>query len=296
MKWTKIEVTIKKEFLQELVSNALLQNGAQGVEIDDNDKNNIKVSTYFDKEISKNIINEIAKSILEYKDYGLDFTEEDFEINFELVDDESWKYEWQKYYHPTRISRHMIVAPEWEKDISVRDDEMLLIMNPGESFGTGTHPTTFSCLQALEMVINNQESLYDVGTGSGILSIAARKMGIKNIEAFDIDPQSIEHTKYNFALNEDSRDIPAKVNSLLDGIDGKVDIIVANILADILMGFIPKMERNLNPDGIVILSGIINEVEDKIVNELEKIDFVAIETIKKSGWSTIIAKRKKDIE
>lgn len=294
MNWTKLEISVNKPELEEIVSNVLLSNGAQGVEF--NEDSGIKVITYYDQEnIDPSLLEAIKNDILKYNEFGFKIKTSDFNISTELIDD-SWKYEWQKYYHPTRISRYLIVAPEWEQDINLKSDEKLIVMNPGESFGTGTHATTFTCLQALEMIISDQESMFDVGTGSGILSIAARKMGIKNIAAFDIDPISIDATKYNFSLNPDSKDIPVKENSLLDNVNGKVDIIVANILAEILKDFIPNMEKNLNENGTVILSGIINEVEDDIISELAKIDFVVVSIIRKDGWSTIITKRQKDVE
>lgn len=294
MNWTKLEISVSKPELEEIASSALLNNGAQGVEF--NETSGIKVITYYEQEnISPSLLETIKTDILKYNEFGFEIKPSDFDISTELIDD-SWKYEWQKYYHPTRISRYLIVAPEWEQDISLKPDEKLIVMNPGESFGTGTHATTFTCLQALEMIISDQESMFDVGTGSGILSIAARKMGIKNIAAFDIDPISIDATKYNFSLNSDSKDIPVKENSLLDNVNGKVDIIVANILAEILKDFIPNMEKNLNENGTVILSGIINEVENDIINELAKIDFAVVSIIQKDGWSTIITKRQKDVE
>lgn len=294
MNWTKLEIKLNKPELEEIANTVLLNNGAQGIELDDT--NGTNVITYFeDENIDLGLLETIKNDILKYNDYGFNIKSSDFEVNSSLIND-SWKYEWQKYYHPTRISRYLIVAPEWEKDIPVRPDENLVIMNPGESFGTGTHATTFTCLQALEMIITNQKSMFDVGTGSGILSIAARKMGVTNIEAFDIDPVSIEATRYNFSLNEDSSDIVAKENSLLDGISKKADIIVANILAEILKDFIPNMEQNLNDDGTIILSGIINEVEADIIDRLAKEKFVVVSIIRKDGWSTIITKRQKDVE
>ncbi|MGR3741734.1 50S ribosomal protein L11 methyltransferase [Companilactobacillus sp. DQM5] len=296
MNWTKVEVKFNKKELEEIIGIVLLQNNANGIEFRENQDKFI-ISTYFENEnIEDELLKKIKSEIMEYKKFGFNFEFSDIEVSKSLLDDRTWKNEWQKYYHPTRISRYLIVAPEWESNINLKDDEKLIVMNPGESFGTGTHATTFTCLQALEMIINDQKSMYDVGTGSGILSIAARKMGIRDIEAFDIDQIAVDATKYNFSLNSDSNDIVVKKNSLLDGISGKVDIIVANILAEILMDFIPNMDRNLNPNGTVILSGIINEKENQIVKELEKINFLVVSVIKKDGWSTIITKRKEDVE
>lgn len=295
MKWTKVEVKLEKKELEEITSSVLMANGAGGIEIDD--ESQISLSTYFDhEEITEESLEKIKNDILAYQEFGFEVSSDDIHVKKSVIDDESWKNEWQKYYHPTRISRYLVVAPEWENELTLRSDEHLVVMNPGESFGTGTHATTFTCLQALEMVIDNQKSMYDVGTGSGILSIAARKMGIQKIDAFDIDPIAVDATKYNISLNDDCSDIPVKKNSLLDNIDGKVDIIVANILAEILMDFIPKMDKNLNPDGTVILSGIINENEAKITEQLEKINYAVVSVIKKDGWSTIITKRLEDVE
>ncbi|GKQ42643.1 ribosomal protein L11 methyltransferase [Companilactobacillus sp. RD055328] len=297
MKWTKIEVRITKKELEEIVSTVLMNNNAGGIEINDENTNEVILTTYFDHvNISDELILKIKQDVLDYREFGFEISDSDVLVTKSVIDDDNWKNEWQKYYHPTKISRYLTVAPEWESNIELREDENLVIMNPGESFGTGTHATTFTCLQALEIIIDRQQSMFDVGTGSGILSVAARKMGINNIEAFDIDQVAVDATKYNFSLNKDCNDIPVKKNSLLDGINKKVDIIVANILAEILFDFIPKMDKNLNVNGTIILSGIINEKEERITEELKNINYVVVSVIKKDGWSTIITKRKEDIE
>ncbi|MDO1605479.1 50S ribosomal protein L11 methyltransferase [Lactobacillus sp. YT155] len=290
MKWTKLTIKVAKNDFLEVASTVLINNQAQGVEIDDT--KNLTVSSYFSPEIvTEEYIKTIHSEMLDYRLSGVNISADDFIITQELIDDESWKNEWKKYYHPTRISRYLVILPKWESDYIPKKDENVILMDPGESFGTGTHPTTFSCLQALEMVINDQESMFDVGTGSGILSIAARKMGIKRIKAYDNDQIAVDASIDNLQLNDDCRDIEVKKNSLLSGITEKVDIIVANILTEILLDFIPVMSKNLNPNGTVVLSGILNEQEELITNELGKIGFSVISIIKKDSWSTFITKK-----
>ncbi|WP_081454110.1 50S ribosomal protein L11 methyltransferase [Companilactobacillus farciminis] len=218
------------------------------------------------------------------------------EVSVSELDDSSWENEWKQYYHPVKISRYLTVVPNWVDYQPSHPDEHIIVMDPGKSFGTGTHPTTYSCMQALELILGDAKSLYDVGTGSGILSIQARQLGVKDIQAFDLDPEAVAAAKENIKLNPGCEDIEVFENSLLDGVDGKVDVIVANILADVIQQFIPDIDRHLNKNGFVVLSGIINEKEALITKQMEEIGFVVLEAFHLKGWSTLICRRKEEFE
>lgn len=195
----------------------------------------------------------------------------------------------EKYYHPVRITRYLTVVPSWEDYQPENTDEKVIRLDPGRAFGTGTHPTTRLALLALEKEIRGSESMIDVGTGSGVLSIAAKYLGAGEIDAYDIDDEAIKATKENVALNPIAKDINIGTNSLLDGISKKVDLIVANILAEIIIPLIPQAKECLNPGGKFITSGIINDKKDLIVNELTKHGFVIDEILNQKDWYSIIA-------
>ncbi|MCH4008201.1 50S ribosomal protein L11 methyltransferase [Companilactobacillus sp.] len=311
MKWKKISVEIPNDFDEEIISDVLMKVGAQGTEIIDNDDSSVHlnygeiydakaqlpfvtVNAYFDEDnFSQKIVTDLTEEINNLNNFGFDVS--NVAVKTSDLDDADWENNWKQYYHPIHISRYLTVVPQWV-NYEAQDKETTIIMDPGKSFGTGTHPTTFTCMQALELILGDAKSMYDVGTGSGILSIQARKLGVKDITAFDLDPEAVEAAKLNLQLNDDCKDIEVFKNSLLDGVDGKVDVIVANILADIILQFVPDIQKHLNPNGFVILSGIINEKEQQITDAMEKQGFGVIEVFHLKGWSTLICKQQKDIE
>lgn len=312
MKWTKVSVEIPNDFDEEIISDVLMKVGASGTEIIDNEEHDeqigkygeiypeqkklsfVTINAYFSEDdFSEKIITDLKTEIKDLSNFGFDVSQ--IKVETSQLDDADWENNWKQYYHPIHISRYLTVVPQWVNYQS-QNNEQTIIMDPGKSFGTGTHPTTFSCMQALELILGDAKSLYDVGTGSGILSIQARKLGVKNITAFDLDPEAVEAAKQNLQLNDDCLDIPVYQNSLLEGVEGKVDVIVANILANIIMDFIPDIEGHLNDNGFVILSGIINEKEQQITDSMADHGFEVIEAFHLKGWSTLICKRKKDVE
>ncbi|MQS88577.1 50S ribosomal protein L11 methyltransferase [Lactobacillus salsicarnum] len=317
MKWQKISVEIPNDFDEEIISDVLMKVGAQGTEIIDNDDSSIQfegefgkygevydkkpkllfvtVNAYFSEDDFKpEFVENLKAEIDDLNNYGFDTSK--INIKQTQMDDADWENNWKQYYHPVHLSRYLTVVPNWVDYQPKHEDEKLIVMDPGKSFGTGTHATTYTCMQALELILGDADSLYDVGTGSGILSIQARKLGVKDITAFDLDPEAVEAARENLKLNDDCTDIKVFENSLLDGVDGKVDVIVANILADIIMQFIPDIESHLNSDGFVVLSGIINEKEQMITDKLKELGFGVLEVFHLQGWSTMIVKRIKDIE
>jgi len=297
MIWKKITVAIPNDFDPEIISDVFMRVGAQGTEMVDDEDNSVKtkINSYFDENnFNEKIITDLKKQINSLPEFGFDVT--GVEVSVMEMDDSSWENEWKKYYHPVKISRYLTVVPNWLDYKPKYQDEHIIKMDPGKSFGTGTHPTTYSCMQALELILGDAESLYDVGTGSGILSIQARQLGVKDIEAFDLDPEAVSAAKENIQMNPGCEDIEVFENSLLDGVTGKADVIVANILWDIVLEFIPDINSHLNDNGFVVLSGIINEKEALITEKMAEQGFVVLEAFHLKGWSTLICRRKEEYE
>lgn len=297
MLWKKITVAIPNDFDPEIISDVFMRVGANGTEMVDDENNDVKtkINSYFDENsYDDKIVNNLQAEIDKLPEFGFDTT--GVKISISELDDSSWENEWKQYYHPVKISRYLTVVPNWVDYQPKYADEHIIVMDPGKSFGTGTHPTTYSCMQALELILGDADSLYDVGTGSGILSIQARLLGVKDIKAYDLDPEAVRAAKENIQLNPGCEDIEVFENSLLDGVDGKVDVIIANMLADVIQQFIPDIDNHLNSNGFVVLSGIINEKEQLITDQMAEQGFIVLEAFHLKGWSTLICRRKEEFE
>lgn len=288
MEWTKLVVETTNESI-EAVTNLLMENDAGGVQIDDSyGDDDVKIITYFPETI--NVVEkvpELEMKIRSLKDFGLNPGKA--KISLDNVDDDSWRDVWKKYYHPVRVTRYLTIVPSWENYETQSENENVIRLDPGRAFGTGTHPTTSLALLALEKSVRGGEHMIDVGTGSGVLSIAAKYLGVGQIEAYDIDNEAIKATKENVELNPIAKDIKIDTNSLLDRIDTKADLIVANILAEIIVPLIPQAKNNLAVGGKFITSGIIKDKKELIVDQLENNGFIIDEILNKKDWYAIIA-------
>ena len=287
MDWTELVVETTNEAI-DAVTNILMENEAGGVQIYDSDLNDVRIITYFPANVNvAEKVPELEMQIKGLSQFGIDPGKATVKLSD--VNDDSWRDVWKKYYHPVRITRYLTIVPSWEDYKPENDDEKVIRLDPGRAFGTGTHPTTSLALLALEKGIRVKETMIDVGTGSGVLSIAAKYLGAGEIDAYDIDEEAIKATKENVDLNPVAKDINIGTNSLLDGIDKKVDLIVANILAEIIVPLIPQAKDCLNPGGKFITSGIIKDKKDKIVEKLTENGFVVDEILNQKDWYSIIA-------
>ena len=288
LKWNKLAIKCSAE-AQEAVSNLLVENGAEGIELTEADQADyVVLATYFAEWTAvEPLAQKMGSSLANLPQFGLE--PGDFEITIEQLDDSSWDNEWKKYYHSKRISRYLAIAPSWEPTDTFDEKTAVIRLDPGKSFGTGTHPTTVLALHALEAVLAGGEDMIDVGTGSGVLSIAAKYLGAAQVAAYDIDDESIKAAAENFALNPVATDVDLAKNSLLENVTGKTDIIVANILAEIIVPLIPQAATHLNPNGKLLLSGIIQDKVSLIKDTLTQNGFVVEETFNIGDWYGIIA-------
>lgn len=287
MDWTELIVETTNEAI-DAVTNILMENEAGGVQIDDHNLNDVRIITYFPATVNiAEKVPELEMQIKGLSQFGIDPGKAT--VNLNDVHDDAWRDAWKKYYHPVRITRYLTIVPSWEDYQPTANDEKVIRLDPGRAFGTGTHPTTSLALLALEKEIRGNESMIDVGTGSGILSIAAKYLGAGEIDAYDIDDEAIKATAENIKLNPVAKNVRVKVNSLLDGITKKVDLIVANILAEVIVPLIPQAKNCLKPGGKFITSGIINDKKDLIISELTKHGLIVDEILNQKDWYSIIA-------
>lgn len=287
MDWIKLTVTTTNE-ASEAVINLLMENGAGGVEIDDSDLSQVELATYFQAQAGLvELLPELEQKIAQLREFGLDPGKGT--VKLAELDDDSWADVWKKYYHPVRLTRYLTIVPSWESYTPETTDEKVIKLDPGRAFGTGTHPTTKLALQALETVVRGGETMIDVGTGSGVLSIAAKYFGVAQIAAYDVDAEAVKAAEENLALNDMQDAITVGANDLLAGIKTKVELITANILAEIIVPLIPQAYECLKPGGIFITSGIIADKKDLIVSELEAKGFVIDQILNMKDWYSIIA-------
>lgn len=311
MKWSEISIHTTHEAV-EAISNILHEAGAGGVVIedpfeltkerettygeiyqlnpDDYPEEGVIIKAYLPvNSFLGETVEEIKQAINNLMLYNIDIGRN--KITISEVNEEEWATAWKKYYNPVKISERFTIVPTWETYEPVSSDELIIELDPGMAFGTGTHPTTVMCIQALEKTVKKGDVVVDVGTGSGILSIAAAMLGAKRVHALDLDPVAVESAKLNVKLNKVHDVITVSQNNLLDRIDEQADVIVANILAEIILRFVDDAYRLLRSDGVFITSGIIQTKKQEVKEGLLRAGFTIEETLTMEDWVAFIAKK-----
>ncbi len=206
-------------------------------------------------------------------------------------DDSEWLYKWQEYFKPTRVGERIVVKPSWES-YEPKPDDLVIEMDPGMAFGSGLHETTSMCIKALEKYMKPGDRVLDVGTGTGILSIAARLLGAKDCLGIDIDDEAVRVGAENVERNGLAGSIGIVKGDLMAGVDYEADIIVANLMADLVMKLSPAAAEQLRPGGIYITSGILDIKEDVVKKAIEEAGFEIKEVLADGEWRAIAARRK----
>ena len=217
-------------------------------------------------------------------------------LSLENLRDEDWENNWKQYYKPMEIGQRLLVIPQWEQvDPGQR---VPLILDPGLTFGTGSHATTRLCLTALEKTVAQGDRVLDLGCGSGILSIAALRLGASQALAVDIDDKCLDVAYENAALNGIGKDrYTVRVGDVLsDGslrreLEGGYDIVVANIVADVIIALAPLVPAMLRPGGTFLCSGIIDDRAEEVHSALEAAGWTVLETQSADGWFAYTCRR-----
>jgi len=313
MKWSEISIHTTNEAI-EPISNILHEAGASGVVIEDpfdltkeredqfgeiyqlnpDDypdegaivKAYLPVNSFLGETVEA--IKEAINNLILYNiDIGLN------RVTISEINEEEWATAWKKYYHPVKISERFTIVPTWEIYHPVSSDELIIELDPGMAFGTGTHPTTVMCIQALESTVRPGDRVVDVGTGSGVLSIAAAMLEAEDVRAYDLDEVAVNSAKLNIKLNKVHDKVTIAQNNLLDGVaENSADVVVANILAEVIVRFTDDANRVLKPGGSFITSGIIQQKKDLVKEALIASGFEITETILMEDWVALIAKKK----
>ncbi|MFC4599331.1 50S ribosomal protein L11 methyltransferase [Cohnella hongkongensis] len=325
MRWHELTV-LATESSEEMVTHYLTELGAGGVSVEeawspdkprdtkygevyDTPTNDIRpgyavFKAYFSEDCEMEPIAAELKTLLErLPEYGYDAGE--FTIHVGSVHEDDWANAWKQYFKPVAVTERLVIKPTWET-YEAKNNELIIELDPGMAFGTGTHPTTSLCLKALESAIRGGETVIDVGTGSGVLAIGAIKLGASRVLALDLDPVAVKVAKENVELNGCENEIEVRLSDLLGvlresegerpterGVEPPVDLVVANILAEILLLFIDDVMNVLKPGGLYIASGIFKNKEAAVEAGLLAAGFEIVDVLRQEDWTAFVAGKPK---
>lgn len=200
------------------------------------------------------------------------------------INEEDWANAWKAFFKPTKIGERLVVRPTWES-YEAAPGEIVLDLDPGMAFGTGGHITTVLCARFLEKYLRPGWQVLDVGTGTGILAMGAARLGAGNVLALDNDAVAVKTARENIVQNHLEDKIQVRQNDLLQGIDLKADLVVANIIADIIIRLLPQAEESLEPGGLLLVSGIIGDRIADVVRAAGELGFKLVEEAREQDWA-----------
>ena len=302
--WTQVKVTVKLERLDDLV--AIMSMVSNNLQIED--YSDIDLKTCYGDLIDESILNadktiasvsvylpaerSVAEciSFLRERFAASDLT--DAKIETVGVNEEDWANSWKAYYKPIKIGERLVIVPAWEK-YTPAEGELIVRMDPGMAFGTGTHETTRLVIKLLETYTKEDCRMLDVGTGSGILAICASKLGAGECRAYDIDPMAVRVANENIK-DSGLTNITCEVSDLLRQVDKSqpYDLICANIVADIIIRMTPDVGELMHKNTVLLASGIILERSDDVVECFEKHGFRIVERLEENGWCGLAVMKK----
>lgn len=321
MDWIKVTIYTSAEGI-EGVTGRLYQLGITGLEIEDEQdfleflENNKRYWDYVDEELMKQkhtetkvscyvsndmngneLLIAIRDSMKEMKDLDDDNSYGRLEVEIENTSTEDWANNWKKYFHPMEVGEKILIKPEWE-ELTEPTDRLVFNINPGMSFGTGSHYTTQLCIEALEKYIKPGIKMLDLGCGSGILSILSLMLGAKEAVAVDIDPNAVDTAYENAQMNNIGREhykvlsgnvvTDKEIQDIIS--QDKYEVVAANIVADVIIGLAPKAREYMKEGGVFITSGIIEGRQDEVKEALEENGFEIVDIRNRKDWYSIICK------
>ena len=210
------------------------------------------------------------------------------------LQDEDWSDTWKQYFHTEKPGERVVIKPTWEEYVP-KGDEVVIELDPGAAFGTGTHATTSMCIRQLEKLVKPGMTVFDVGKGSGILSIISAKLGAKNIQAVDYDDSVLKIVEENLEQNNVQDIISVAQSDLMQNVHGKAELVIANIIADIIIRLFDQLDEHLEQGGTLLTSGIIEDRIEDVLAAAEKHGYGVVERLENKGWACIIFKRKADM-
>ena len=304
MKWIKVRVDYFSDNLEETKAklvNMFNEIGINQVEVIDYfSENELDYNANFSNKndvwsiIGYIVDNRFANTKLNIIFNNLkEFTENENEFMYEIFtakcNDEDWQDEWKKYFHTVNITDNIVIKPSWD-EYEPSDNEIVVEIDPGLAFGTGTHETTSLCVEFLEKYAQNKKKLLDIGCGSGILMLIGKKLGVEKVVGIDIDEKVNDVVLENFSKNGINENFQIIIGNLVDDVNEKYDLIVSNILVDVLEKLLEDIEKILEKDATVIFSGILNEKEEAFLKKAKNYNLKQIDRKEKNNWVSLVFK------
>ena len=308
MQWAEVSVDTSHE-ATELVSEILQELGAAGVVIEDpallneyirsglwdytdlkesEETEAVRVQAYWalDEELEGKL-QRLAARLDGLAAHGIDRGAG--AVSWKAVADEDWAETWKEFFHTEKIGARTVIKPTWE-EYEAGAGEIVAELDPGAAFGTGQHATTALCIRALEELVRPGMTVFDVGTGSGVLAIVAAKLGAKRVEAVDFDPVAVRVARENVRQNDVEDVVRTERSDLLKSVEGRADLIIANIIADIIVRLFGEVKGSLAAGGTMLLSGIIEDRLADVVEAAGRHGFSVEKIEQEKGWAAVIVK------
>ncbi|MEW6672594.1 MAG: 50S ribosomal protein L11 methyltransferase [Thermodesulfobacteriota bacterium] len=306
MKWSEVKITFDaedREFAADLISNIFYDLGLSGVVVEDADTlspNGLAdhlphgvnaVSAYLPK-------TETLSDSMDFITKRLGEVTREFHIPGRIicrdVDETDWAESWKAYFWPQKIGRKIVIKPSWREYVPAPDD-IIVEIDPGMAFGTGTHPTTSLCIEMIEKFLQKGDSFLDVGTGSGILMAAAAKLGAGKGIGIDNDHLAVEIARKNLLMNSiDPENFNVLTGDLAETVNEKFHFVSANILTETIIRLLGHIRKILIGGGVFVCSGIIEENKDLIRSKMEKTGFDILDTVIREKWVAFAGRLRKD--
>ena len=268
------------EQVEDLVSNIFYEFGLQGVAVDEG-----SVTGFFPLDERIGDQRQKLESTLMKLKQEIRF---DYQVDYSETAEEDWAESWKAFFKPERIGRRLVVKPTWEFYES-KPADVILEIDPGMAFGTGTHPTTAMCLEMIESYLKPGDSFLDMGTGSGILMVAAARLGAKRLVGVDQDPVAVEIAEKNMKLNRIREEIyQVKIGNLTREIHDRFDMVAANILTEVILDLLDNLNEVVAGNGTVILSGITESKKHLVHEKMAQKGILEIETRLRDCWAAIV--------
>ena len=279
MDWARITVTTSQE-ASEAIANLLFELNATGVEFKDNEASTVNLIAHYplDDRVGARM-QKLRDFLAELPAWGIQ--PHPATIDLKHIKSEKWEEAWKSAFPPRRVGRGILIAPTWS-DVPHDKMEILIQLDPGLAFGTGYHPTTRLSLELLERTVEPHYSIADIGTGSGILTIAAIKLGAKHVDAIEIDSTAIPVAAANFQANGVASQVCLSQGDGLKGIENRYHLIIGNILTKAILPIIPFCAQRLYPEGIIIFSGVLETEFTQVKSVLEANQFQCLEVVREA--------------
>ena len=307
MAWLEITLTTTHE-ASELITDTLLALGAEGVYTEDPyefdqltddgfgiikpdreelyDSSDVTVKAYIDPDLYavddlEALINSEIQQL--QSTFTMDFGP--LNLSITMADESGWD-DWKTQYPPISMTEHLTIIPDWA-EYSPRDDERVIRIEPGIAFGTGDHPTTRLAIQAMAQYLTPDSTVFDVGTGSGIIALSAGALGAQSVTAFDLDETATANARNHVAMNQLESVVTVQTNTLLEGVAETASLILANIITPILLRLLDDAYRCLEPKGVFIMSGIQEGEEQTLIDAASAAGFIYLSTTTENNWVCI---------